>query len=211
MEQRIQRIPCGSVNAYLLSRGEDAILIDTGRRKHRDRLLAACRPYRMRLLVLTHGHIDHAENAAFLSEALGIPVAMHREDIPLLENNLAQPLEAEGLPGKVVLAVSLGMMRVSHMPPFRPEVLLSEGDSLEGYGVSARVLEVPGHTRGSIAIDAGGRELIVGDALMNMLYPSVSLLYHDREKMEQSATRILGMTGRTIWFGHGKPLKNEDG
>ena len=47
MEQTIQRVPCGNVNAYLVARGEDAILVDTGQRKYRDRVLAACRPFRM--------------------------------------------------------------------------------------------------------------------------------------------------------------------
>ena len=167
MEQRIQRVPCGSVNAYLVARGEDAILVDTGQRKYRDRVLAACRPYRMRLLVLTHGHIDHAENAAFLSEALGIPVAMHREDIPLLENNLAQPLEAESLPGKVVLAVSLGMMRASHMAPFRPEVLAlmvagGIGGGVLGRGLNKK-LDAPLVDKLFIALMA----LIIGISVFN--------------------------------------------
>lgn len=210
MTGTIRRIPCGSVNAYLAIWGEDAILIDTGRKKYRDKVLAACRPYRVRLLVLTHGHIDHTENAASLAEALNIPVAMHREDLPLLEDNLSQPLTAETLPGKVVLAASLGMMKKHAIPPFRPEVLLREGDSLEEYGVPARVLEVPGHTRGSIAIEVGERELIVGDALMNMFYPTASMLYHDKEAMERSAARLLEREGRTIWFGHGKPRKRAD-
>ena len=38
----------------------------------------------MRLLILTHGHIDHAQNAAFLSKELNIPIAMHKDDVDLI-------------------------------------------------------------------------------------------------------------------------------
>jgi len=207
MEVTVHRVPCGNVNAYLVAQGENAILIDTGQKKYRERVLSACRPYRTQLLVLTHGHLDHAENAAFLSGALGVPVAMHREDVPLLADNLSQPLAAETLPGKVVLAASVRMMKKTVLPPFQPEVLLSEGDSLEQYGVPARVLEVPGHTRGSIAIQVGETGLIVGDALMNMFYPTVSMLYHDRGSMLESAARLRGMAGYTVYYGHGRPLR----
>lgn len=210
MTEKIQRIRCGNGNAYLVRRGEDAVLVDTGRKQYRDKVLAACRPYRVRLLVLTHGHIDHAESAAFLADALGVPIGMHREDVPLLADNLAQSLEAETLPGKVVLAASLGLMKKTDMTPFQPSVMLAEGDSLEEYGVSAIILEVPGHTRGSIAVQVGEEALIVGDALMNMFYPTVSMLYHDRARMLESAGRLRGMAGRMIYFGHGKPLRSED-
>ena len=42
-------------------------------------------------------------------------------------------------------------------------------DSLESYGVMASVLELPGHTEGSIALDVEGKSIIVGDALMPTL------------------------------------------
>ena len=43
---------------------------------------------------------------------------------------------------------------------------------------------------------------------MNMFYPSVSLLYHDKEVMLKSAEKISKLGERTIYFGHGKPLSN---
>lgn len=206
MTEKIERIRCGNVNAFLISRGENAVLVDTGQRKYRQKVLDACRPYKTRLLVLTHGHIDHAENAAFLSEALDIPAAMHPADLPLLADNLSQPLSAGTLPGKAVLAASVSLMKKTSLRPFSPALLLKEGDSLEEYGISAKIWEVPGHTDGSIAIDVAGEALIVGDALMNLFYPTASMLYHDREKMEESARRLRGAPGRIIYFGHGKPL-----
>ena len=160
MEQ-IQRIICGNVNCYLISNGNYAILVDTGREKHRQKVLDACRPYQVRLLVLTHGHMDHAQNAAFLSRELNCPVAMHRADLDLLKDNMSQALSANTILGRIVLSASVN-----------------------------------------------GTDLIVGDALMNMVYPTVSMLYHDRGTMLESARKIEAFGGRNIHFGHGKSVKN---
>lgn len=81
-------------------------------------------------------------------------------------------------------------------------------DSLADYGIDARIVALPGHTRGSVGVDVDGKYLIVGDALMNMFYPTVSMLYHDREEMLKSAEKISGMGERTIYFGHGGPVVN---
>ena len=53
-----------------------------------------------------------------------------------------------------------------------------------------------------------GKELIVGDALMNMFYPTVSMLYHNKDVMLQSVDKISSLGERQIYFGHGKPMKN---
>ena len=135
--EKIERIPCGNGNCYIISNGENAILVDTCRKKHREKILNACKPYKIRLLVLTHGHMDHVQNAAFLSEKLHIPVAMCREDADLIKDNMLQPLEAKSIMGKIVLAVSIKSFQKDMIPPFSPDIWLAEGDSLDSYGISA--------------------------------------------------------------------------
>ena len=87
---------------------------------------------------------------------------------------------------------------------------MEEGASLDAYGVQAKIISLPGHTKGSIGIDVMERDLIVGDALMNLFYPTVSMLYHDRTAMLQSAARISGMGARRIYFGHGRSIRNRE-
>lgn len=100
----ILRIACGNGNCYLIFNGKDAILVDTCRKKYQQKVLDACEPFQLRLLVLTHGHLDHMENAAFLSRSFNIPIAMHRADLDLLKDNLNQSLSAHSILGKIVLA-----------------------------------------------------------------------------------------------------------
>ena len=77
----IERIQCGNGNAYLLYDGENAVLIDTCRNKYKEKILERCKTKNVRLIVLTHGHIDHIQNAAFLSKELNAPIAIHKADI----------------------------------------------------------------------------------------------------------------------------------
>lgn len=208
MMEQIQRIVCGNVNCYLISNGGNAVLVDTGREKHRHAVLDACGPYQVQLLVLTHGHIDHIQNAAFLARELNCPIAMHKADLCLLEDNMGQSLSASSILGRIVLLASIKSFRTDGIPAFIPTVFLEDGDSLDSYGISATVVGLPGHTNGSIGLDVAGQDLIVGDALMNIFYPTVSMLYHDREIMLESVEKIEKIGPRTIHFGHGKPVQN---
>lgn len=205
---RVRRVRCGNGNCYIVSENESAVLIDTCKFNSADKLLNICKPYNIRLILLTHGHFDHAQNAALLSKELGAPTAMHRADVGLLADNFSQTLSSSGVLGRIVLKASLGSFGSERIPAFTPDVLLGEGDTLDGYGVHARILHLPGHTDGSIGVDVGGEHLFVGDALMNMFYPTTSMIFHNREEMLKSAERISALGKRTIYFGHGKPVGN---
>ena len=205
----VQRIKCGLVNCYIVSDGDSGILIDTGKKDYLDTVVEACKPYKIKLIVLTHAHCDHAENVADLSEMLGAPIAMHKDDVNLIESNNNQSLEAKAFLGKIILSASLKEFSRSKMKAFTPSVFLKDGDDLVEYGISAKVIGLPGHTKGSIGVDVDGKELIVGDALMNMFYPTVAMLYNDEKAMKDSAKKITGLGERIIYFGHGKPVQNK--
>lgn len=208
---KIHRIKCGNGNCYIvesIKNPANAVLVDTGKREYVNQVLQACKPYSIKLIVLTHAHFDHAENAARLSEELGAPIAMSERDCNLIESNFNQALSASTLLGKIVLYASLKEFKSRAMLAFSPTVLLKDGDSLSDYGIDARIISLPGHTDGSIGIDVDSRDLIVGDALMNMFYPTVSMLYHDKKMMLESAKKISNIGERMICFGHGKPMPN---
>ena len=205
----IHRIKCGNGNCYIVENGVDGILVDTGKKEFAKRVMEVCRQYHVKLIVLTHAHFDHAENAAQISNALGIPIGMSEKDCNLIQSNANQGLSAETFLGKIVLSVSLKDFSVRSLEKFKPDILLKDGDSLSGYGVNASIIALPGHTDGSIGIDVENKGFIVGDALMNMFYPTVSMLFHDKSKMLDSAGKISRLGNRTIYFGHGKPVLNK--
>lgn len=204
----IHRISAGNVNCYIVVGKDKAILIDTGRKKYREKILDKCKEYHVSLIVLTHGHMDHCQNAAYLANALNIPVAMSKKDFNMIPDNRKQKMSAKTLLGKIVLLVSLSSFEKDTLDIFEPMLYLQDGDNLNEYGVDAKVVELPGHTEGSIGLEIEGDKLFVGDALMNMFYPTISMLYTDKDKMLESAKRIGEMGVKTIYFGHGKQKRN---
>ena len=204
----VHRIVSGNVNCYIVTNKDKAILIDTGRKKYREKILEKCKEYHVSLIVLTHGHMDHCQNAAYLANALRIPVAMSEKDMDMIPDNRKQPMSAKTFLGKIVLLVSLSSFEKDSLDVFEPTIYLKNGDNLNEYGIDAKVVELPGHTNGSIGLEIEGDKLLVGDALMNMFYPMVSMLYVDEQEMLSTAKNISELGERTIYFGHGKPKQN---
>lgn len=204
---KIYRIARGNVNCYIVTDHDRAILIDTGRKKYREKILEKCREQHVSLIVLTHGHMDHCQNAAYLANALHIPIAMSKKDMNLIPDNRKQSLLAKTLLGKIVLSVSLSSFEKDSLEVFEPIIYLKNGDDLSGYGIAAKIVELPGHTKGSVGVMIEDN-LFVGDALMNMFYPTVSMLYTDEYEMLASAEYISELGEITIYFGHGKEKRN---
>ena len=74
-------------NCYLLMGKGGAVLADTGETGDREKVLEMCRNKNVRLLVLTHGHIDHIQNAAYLARELQIPIGMNEKDVELIRKD----------------------------------------------------------------------------------------------------------------------------
>ena len=186
---RIKRVHCGDVNCHLVQGEQGAILVDTGRAGYGEKLLPLCRQWDVRLIVLTHGHLDHVQNAAFLSQQLEVPIAMHRADLELLEDNDCQLMQAHRRLGRLIQSLSRRGFQDTLLPPFQPDLYLEDGDDLSHFGVNAQVVALPGHTAGSIGLKTEDGALLVGDAMFRLFSPAPALVYADRRQMEDSLSR----------------------
>ncbi|WP_124066560.1 MBL fold metallo-hydrolase [Clostridium sp. E02] len=205
----IKRIRCGAENTYLVENQGRAILVDTGRKGFEELILAQCRKTKVELIVLTHGHIEQVQNAAFLSEKLKVPLALHPVELDRIKNDSEEPLLYQGILGLVFAEITVKKQEIAEIPDFRPDIFLKEGDCLTDYGLDARVMELPGHTRGSIGLDIEESDLIVGDALMNLFYPGLPMVYSDRESALKSAEKIHSLGSRKLYFSHGDPVDSQ--
>ena len=103
----------------------------------------------IKLIVLTHGHIDHISAVREVKEATGAEVAIHAND-------------AERLQGKT----SSTMFGLSRPSPVSPDRLLQGGDSLDIGDLHFLVLHSPGHSPGGICL-LGQGVVFCGDTLFN--------------------------------------------
>lgn len=203
----ITQINAGA-NCYLVTQDKASILVDTGVKGFEDKILKQCEGKSVKLIVLTHGHIDHMQNAAYLAKKLQVPIAMNEKDIPLLRNNLCREMKSHGFFGNIVRFFSVMSAKSAQIDNFKPDMLLKDGDSLHDFGIDAEVIELPGHTAGSIGLKLGEDALLAGDALMHMTKAGPTLLYEEYEQMIQSVRKIQNMGNIKIYFGHGKMVQN---
>ena len=119
MKYQITHIKGGTDNCYIVSNGKDAILFDTASGENLQQVLDECSKYDLKLIVLSHPHFDHAENAAALSKKFNVPVAYNEADDGIFDDYNSQPLHSYGLVGFVVLKASLKVL--SQTKVTRPE------------------------------------------------------------------------------------------
>ena len=201
----IERISCGSVNCYIIGRPGKCSLVDTATEEYFPQLYPRAAELGVRLIVLTHGHYDHVCGAAKLAAALGVPIAMHPADTPLLRQPDCSAMYADTFTGRVMLrAFRRGAARV--VPPFEATVELCDKLDLSAFGAEGEIMTLPGHTPGSVGVFYDGA-LAAGDAVFNIFTACRAKIYCDRDAAEASYKRIMRdgrITG--VYPGHGRPL-----
>jgi glyoxylase-like metal-dependent hydrolase (beta-lactamase superfamily II) len=205
-----------SGKAYLIQGKDGSVLVDTlspwnGRRLVRrlERLGIDLRG--IRLILLTHGHIDHFGNALRLKAKTGAPIAIHELDAegPRKGRNLR-------LYSRNILEKVLGFFASrTWTQAFEPDILLKgdEGD-LEQYGVAAKWVRTPGHTDGSVSIVLPGEAAVVGDLVVGrfnaLKRPAYPFWVRDEQQVRESIRKLLDYAPSTFYSGHGGPFKTED-
>jgi glyoxylase-like metal-dependent hydrolase (beta-lactamase superfamily II) len=208
----IRRIPLQyffNVNCYLLKTDTGYYLVDTGIKKRRaqiekELLDAGCQPGDMKLIIITHGHTDHVGNAAYLRESYGAKIAMHKDDVRMVESG-DMFIDSRG----VLISLIGSLMRIlgfSDYERFTPDVILEDGQSLREYGLDADVIHTPGHSRGSISIHVAGGDLFCGDVYSNTKEPERTTLIEDQEALDVSVERLIALVVSNVYPGHGEPF-----
>ncbi|QUI23703.1 MBL fold metallo-hydrolase [Vallitalea pronyensis] len=229
MKQSIIRIDLGGVNCYLGKQGDHLILFDTGGHmvidkkftNRRDVLEDAlkkqgCTPENLKLIVLTHGDNDHVANAAYLKKEYQTPIAMHRDDLELVVNPTLQKVLQSFRYRSMVLKLMFKLLKrliikistktLDDFESFEPDIYLNHGDTLTEYGFEARIVHMPGHTKGSIGIITSEGALIAGDTLANMKKPARAPNAQDFDALDKSIIDMIKMNITKVYPGHGLPF-----
>ena len=176
-----ERVNLGFVSAYILSRDDRAVIIDTGVEGSADAIEESLFAVGLDWssvdhLILTHHHGDHAGSVADVLE------------------------RAEGAMGYA------GAEDAPFIPDPRPLTEVTDGDKVFGL----TIVGTPGHTPGSISVfDPASGLLVAGDALgTSGGKPTLpgDQFTDDMDLAKQSIVKLGGLTFETLLVGHGDPI-----
>ncbi len=204
----------GKVNCYLLKKDTGFILIDTGwsnKREYLEKELEnlGCSPDNLKLIILTHGDFDHSGNSAYLSRKFNAKIAMHSDDSGMIEQG---DMFWNRKKANVLIRITIkALSGISGLKPekFKPDLNLDEGNDLSEYGFDAKVLHVPGHSKGSIGILTDEGNFFCGDLLENLNKPAPGSIIDDPGEFNSSIEKLGGLKIKTVYPGHGKPFPME--
>ncbi|MFC4851936.1 MBL fold metallo-hydrolase [Actinophytocola glycyrrhizae] len=200
--------------AYLWRDGDELTLVDTGIPGSGDLIAAAVASLGLprsavRRIVITHGHEDHAGSAAEIRAWDGAPVHVHVADAPVVrgERGREEPVITEFERPYWDRVTELGITAMT-IPPSTVDVELAGGEELP-FGDGARVLSIPGHTAGSVAIHLPRHGvLFAGDTVACLPETGVipGAFNVDAATMLQSYRMLADLDPDIVCVGHGSSV-----
>jgi len=203
----------GSVNCYPIETEAGYVLIDTGSSRMRKDLekrlkSISCLPDKLKLIILTHGDFDHTGNAAYLRRKYGTKIAMHYDDSGMVEQG---DIFQNRRKGNIFLSKAAAFLfGFGKSERFRPDLYLENKTDLSVYGFNAKVIHIPGHTKGSIGIITDAGDVFCGDLLVNGNKPSINSLIDDIKEATDSINKLKSLGIKTVYPGHGKPFSMDE-
>lgn len=152
-----------------------------------DRLLAEAAKYKLRHILLTHGHFDHIEGAGRLRALTGAPVTAFRTEAAFAAD-----------PGK-----NGSLLMLQRPITCAVDRLLDDGEQFSVGSIQVCVLHTPGHTAGGCCY-VTPEAVFTGDTLMGYSVGRCDLPTGDEAALAKSLQKIAALPGDpAICGGHG--------
>src|SRR5678816_4317443 len=191
----VRAVPPFEKNGFLVAceRTREAVIIDPG--DEADQLIAAVRDFdvAVRLILLTHAHVDHITGVGAVKDEYSAPVYLHRDDLFLYEAAVEQG--------------ALFGFKVRRPPPVDAYY---DGTPILFGDYVVRVHHTPGHCPGGVCLQIGrtgedGRHLFVGDTLFAGSIGRTDLPGGNYDVLMRSITGVLFPLGDAaiVHPGHG--------
>lgn len=203
-------------NAFVVSRGDQYFMVDAGYEAQAPALADDLRregfePSRLRAIVLTHGHPDHAGGAGYFRRTFGTPVVAGAADVRLLARGAADPL----CPTSDRARDRVADDEAARFTPLNADRVIDAEAGLEDLvGLPGRILPLPGHTEGSLVVSLPGA-VFVGDLFRGAIVgrsAEVHFYMCDLDDNRRDVGQLLDViapNADTFFTGHFGPVKRD--
>ena len=192
---------------------QEVLLVDAGARGSLAAIQDGLKALRLSVdqvarVAVTHHHPDHAGGLGELVDGRDIAVAAHSSEAAIIEGRERAP---NPLRHKLLAAVAQPLISRMSGQPVPVDETLSDYDAVP-FGAEVRVVHLPGHTAGSIALYLPAKKaVIIGDALQykfgRKLGPPAPGVTWQSDQALKSLERLLDLDFEIICFSHFPPVK----
>jgi hydroxyacylglutathione hydrolase len=200
---RVHRLRGLMASTHLIETDSSLFLVDAGFFGHSSTILRAIRrlgrqPEDLRLVIITHAHLDHFGGLAGLGDTVDFETACHPDHVCTIERGevLVSPAIRPGWKHYVGLA-----RHTMDWLPVRgtgPAVPLEDGAELSGWGLAGRVVHTPGHSAGCLSVLLDDGTALVGDLIQGKRPPT---LMPELPAMAESTTDAYASWRRLLSMG----------
>lgn len=204
----------GRSNAYLIRKGNQNVLVDTGKEtayKRLEKNLESLHVSKIDFLVLTHTHYDHCQNAKKMEEQFACKTIVSEKEKASVDNGYTPlPNGTIFISGLISKLGRLIARKPFEYSVFTPDLLLNGQMDLHDSDLDIKLIETPGHSAGSISIIIDNEIALVGDAMFGIFRNSVFPPFADNAyELIKSWRRLLNTSCHLFLPGHGKAIKRE--
>jgi glyoxylase-like metal-dependent hydrolase (beta-lactamase superfamily II) len=210
----IYRIRGSRSNIYLVDES-GPLLIDTGMPGDEEAVLKALhdlglQPRDLRMILITHAHLDHVGGLAAVKAATGAPVvaSLHEKD-HIQGRRMLCSMRREGLGGKVFKCMLFVMEKfVKKYAPVQLDTAYCDADG-GGRVEGIEIISTPGHSPGSLSFYFSKKKAVfTGDALTGAPAPGLPLRAGCSDYVQAlcSAQSLARLDADVCLFGHGEPI-----
>jgi len=212
---KIHALQLGPSIAYLIESESGLVLVDAGVPELDKIILAYLKKIGrddLKLIYITHAHLDHYGSAEALRKATGAQIAVQEADAGVIaagETRLGTVRDWEAASDFALPTIEEWL---AVLQPTPPDFVVEDGDRLDDFGIDAYVVHTPGHTPGSSVLMLNDRYAFAGDLVSGTGSPHAQSTYaYDWDQLADSLTRIQSLNPELVFAGHGTdPITAEE-
>jgi len=175
---------------YMINTG-DLVLIDSGAGESCERLIdnistLGFEPQRLKAIIVTHAHIDHIGSLSYFQQKYDVKLIAHELDVPAIETGEGTGAEFYGV----------------QYQPCHVDMRLNKAEESLTFGpYELKLIHIPGHTPGSIAIyvDMDDKRVLFGQDIHG---PYISAWGADPAQARLSLQKLIDLKADILCEGH---------